>query len=166
MERPQKQTFQRTFVLYSIVPQPGRLAQKGIFHKVCLVQSAQNAQVQFLCKTAFANSRQAGYNNFVQRVALMRKTGCMRAARCFLFAPKWKGKGESHGKFQSVSRHGTHRQADAKVCDPVHYFRCWWVRCTTSWTRSLLPTPAISALMATPPIRSFSPLTVVALAIA
>ncbi|MFZ2720482.1 MAG: hypothetical protein WAY38_01170, partial [Gemmiger qucibialis] len=39
--------------------------------------------VQFLCKTAFANSRQAGYNNFVQRVALMRKTGCMRVARCF-----------------------------------------------------------------------------------
>ena len=39
--------------------------------------------VQFLCKTAFANSQQAGYNNFVQRVALMRKTGCMRAARCF-----------------------------------------------------------------------------------
>ena len=40
--------------------------------------------VQFLCKTAFANSKQTGYNHFVQRVALMRKTGCMRAARCFL----------------------------------------------------------------------------------
>jgi len=52
----------------------------------------------------------------------MRKTGCMRAARCVFFAPKWKGKGESHGKFQSIPWHGAHRQADAEVCDPVHYF--------------------------------------------
>lgn len=62
--------------------------------------------VQFLCKTAFANSRQAGYNNFVQRVALMRKTGCMRAARCFL-SSKWKGKVnpmESSNQFLGTER--------------------------------------------------------------
>jgi len=74
--------------------------------------------VQFLCKTAFANSRQAGYNDFVQRVALMRKTGCMRAARCFL-SSKWKGKVnpmESSNQFLGTERIGKLMQKYAIPC--------------------------------------------------
>jgi len=75
--------------------------------------------VQFLCKTAFANSRQAGYNNFVQRVALMRKTGCMRAARYFFLSSKWKGKVnpmESSNQFLGTERIGKLMQKYAIPC--------------------------------------------------
>ena len=60
---------------------------KNILRKAAHVQTAQHAlynAAQFLCKTAFENFLAYCYNSLVQRVALMRKTGCMGAARCFI----------------------------------------------------------------------------------
>ncbi|EEU95218.1 hypothetical protein FAEPRAA2165_03197 [Faecalibacterium duncaniae] len=36
-----------------------------------------------MCKSTFANWAENRYNDFVQRVALMRKTGCMSATSFF-----------------------------------------------------------------------------------
>ena len=49
----------------------------------------------------------------------MRKTGCMRAARCFFFAPKWKGKVnpmESSNQFLGTERIGKLMQKYAIPC--------------------------------------------------
>ena len=58
------------------------------------------------------------YNDSVQRVALMRKTGCMSATR-FLFVLKWKGKVnpmESSNEFLGTERIGKLMQKYAIPC--------------------------------------------------
>ena len=86
----------------------------------------------------------------------MRKTGCMRAARCFYLPQNGKVKVnpmESSNQFLGTERIGKLMQKYAIPCIISLLVGALY----NIVDQIFIATPAISALMATPPIRSFFP---------